>query len=110
MARVYIGNLGLDCREHDVEKLFRDYGRITDIHLKGVYGFLNFDDKRDASDAIKEVNGRSFNGGRFVESLSHYHIQLLNQKYFQDPCGLCQGAERSRWTRQVRPRRAEEKF
>jgi len=64
MARVYIGNLGLDCREHDVEKLFRDYGRITDIHLKGVYGFLNFDDKRDASDAIKEVNGRSFNGGR----------------------------------------------
>jgi len=64
MARVYIGNLGVDCRESDIEKLFKDYGRITDIHLKGVYGFLNFDDKRDASDAIKEVNGRSFNGGR----------------------------------------------
>lgn len=64
MARVYIGNLGTDCRESDIEKLFRDYGRITAIDLKGVYGFVNFDDKRDAADAIRDVDGKSFNGGR----------------------------------------------
>lgn len=64
MARVYIGNLGTDCRESDIEKLFRDYGRVTAIDLKGVYGFINFEDKRDAADAIRDVDGKSFNGGR----------------------------------------------
>jgi len=64
MSRVYIGNLTPDCRESDVERLFRGYGRITDIELKGVYGFLNFDSKQDAEDAIREVNGRIMNGER----------------------------------------------
>jgi len=64
MSRIFIGNLGEDCRERDIEKLFKDCGKITEIDLKGVYGFLNFDDKRDASDAIKYMDGKSFNGGR----------------------------------------------
>ena len=43
------------------------------VWLQGQYGFLEVEDKEDASDAIREVNGRSFNGGRIkVEYANAY--------------------------------------
>ena len=32
--------------------------------FQGQYGFMEIDDKRDAEDAIKDINGKDFNGGR----------------------------------------------
>ena len=46
--------------------MFFSYGRISEINLKGAYGFINFDDRRDASDAVRDIDGKSFNGGRYV--------------------------------------------
>eukprot|EP00092_Neocalanus_flemingeri_P039971 GFUD01043540.1.p1 GENE.GFUD01043540.1~~GFUD01043540.1.p1 ORF type:complete len:338 (+),score=92.23 GFUD01043540.1:51-1016(+) len=63
MPRLFLGNLGNDCRERDIEKLFRDYGELRNVNIKRQYGFLELDDKRDAEDAIRDVNGQSFNGG-----------------------------------------------
>jgi len=34
------------------------------VNIKGLYGFVEMDDKRDAEDAIRDLNGKSFNGGR----------------------------------------------
>ena len=68
MPRLFLGNLGNDCRQRDIEKLFDGFGELRNVNIKGQYGFLEMDDKRDAEDAIKEVNGRSFNGGRYVYS------------------------------------------
>jgi len=63
MPRLFLGNLGNDCRESDIERLFRGYGRLRNVNIKGQYGFLEMDDKDDAADAIRDVNGKSFNGG-----------------------------------------------
>ena len=37
---------------------------LTRMTFQGQYGFMEIDDKRDAEDAIKDINGKNFNGGR----------------------------------------------
>jgi hypothetical protein len=34
------------------------------INIKGKYGFIELDEAEDAEDAVKELDGKSFNGGR----------------------------------------------
>jgi len=64
MPRLFLGNLGHDCRLRDIEKLFKNYGELRNVNIKGKYGFLEMDDREDAEDAIKDLDGKSFNGGR----------------------------------------------
>ena len=86
--KVYLGNIPDDTRDRDVEKLFKGYGRIRNVVIKvshqesgclefdssyncdfqrneqGTYGFCEFDDMRDAQDAVKDLDGSRFLGGR----------------------------------------------
>ena len=64
--RVYIGNLGSDVRERDVEKFFKGFGKLGEISIKNGYGFVDFDDYRDADDACYEMNGRDLLGDRYT--------------------------------------------
>ncbi|XP_009693674.1 PREDICTED: serine/arginine-rich splicing factor 5, partial [Cariama cristata] len=45
-------------REKDVERFFKGYGRIRDIDLKRGFGFVEFEDPRDADDAVYELDGK----------------------------------------------------
>ncbi|KAH6783612.1 serine/arginine-rich 22 [Perilla frutescens var. hirtella] len=70
MSRVYVGNLDPRVSERDLEDEFRSFGVIRSVWVARRppgYAFIDFDDRRDAQDAIKEIDGR--NGWR-VE-LSH---------------------------------------
>jgi len=63
--RIYVGNLPMDIKEHEIDDLFYKYGRITDIEIKRpsrppAYCFVSFDHPRDAEDAIY---------GRYVSSI-----------------------------------------
>ena len=35
-CRLYIGNLPSDCRERDLDRFFKGYGRMTDVLIKQV--------------------------------------------------------------------------
>ena len=37
----------------DIEKFLKGYGRIRNISVKEGFGFAEFDDRRDADDAVK---------------------------------------------------------
>ena len=63
MARLFLGNLGSNYRDRELERLFRGYGRCK-FDLKGVYGFVDIDDWKDATDAVRDIDGKLFNGGR----------------------------------------------
>lgn len=63
-TRVFIGRLPHNCRERDLDKFFRNYGRLKEIILKNGYGFVEFDDIRDAEDAVYDLNGRELLGER----------------------------------------------
>lgn len=64
--RVYVGRLSHRARESDVERFFRGYGKVRDIMLKNGFGFVEFDDLRDAEDAIHDLNGRDLCGERVM--------------------------------------------
>uniref|UniRef100_A0A915BBJ1 RRM domain-containing protein n=1 Tax=Parascaris univalens TaxID=6257 RepID=A0A915BBJ1_PARUN len=69
-ARVYIGRLSYRASERDIEHFFRGYGRIRDIVLKNGFGFVEFDDPRDADDAVYELNGKDLCGERIILEFS----------------------------------------
>ncbi|XP_046387817.1 serine-arginine protein 55 isoform X12 [Ischnura elegans] len=65
-TRVYIGGLPYGVREKDLERFFKGYGRIRDVLIKNGYGFVEFDDYRDADDAVYELNGKELLGERVI--------------------------------------------
>ncbi|CAG2245516.1 SFRS4_5_6 [Mytilus edulis] len=68
-TRVYIGRLSYHAREKDVERFFKGFGKVRDVMLKNGYGFVEFEDHRDADDAVYELNGKDLCGERI--SLEH---------------------------------------
>lgn len=63
-TRVFMGNLSHQATERDVEKFFKGYGILEEISLKQGYGFVEFEDSRDADDAINDLDGKSICGRR----------------------------------------------
>ncbi|KAJ3407984.1 serine arginine-rich splicing factor [Chytridiales sp. JEL 0842] len=58
------GKLPRDATERDVKKLFREFGPIRDVRLLIGFGFVEFDDSRDARDAVDKLDGTRFLGER----------------------------------------------
>ena len=65
-TRIYVGNLPPDIRTKDIEDLFYKYGKIVFIDLKNRRGppfaFVEFDDPRDADDAVYARDGYDYDG------------------------------------------------
>nr|CAN71592.1 hypothetical protein VITISV_015931 [Vitis vinifera] len=73
---IYVGNLPSDIREYEIEDLFYKYGRILDVELKipprpPCYCFVEFENSRDAEDAIRGRDGYNFDGCRLRVELAH---------------------------------------
>lgn len=66
--RVFIGHLNPDARARDLDRFFRDNGfkHVKDINLKLGYAFVEFEDKKDADDAVYELDKKSFFGSRIT--------------------------------------------
>ena len=77
---LFIGRIPFDTRVRELEDVFVKYGRIIRCDVKrGTYetplcacsnilgyGFVEFEDVRDAEDAVKYCDGMRFLGGRMV--------------------------------------------
>ncbi|CAH1415055.1 unnamed protein product [Lactuca virosa] len=62
MSRVYVGNLDPRVNEREIEDEFRTFGVIRSVWVARRppgYAFVDFDDKRDAQDAIRELDGKN---------------------------------------------------
>ncbi|XP_038708912.1 serine/arginine-rich-splicing factor SR34-like [Tripterygium wilfordii] len=73
---LYVGNLPGDIREREVEDLFYKYGPISHVDLKipprpPGYAFVEFEEARDAEDAIRGRDGYDFDGHRLRVELAH---------------------------------------
>jgi len=103
MPRLFLGNLGYDCRTRDLEDLFKNYGPVSNINVKGKYGFVEIDNKEDAEDAIHDLDGKSFNGGRI-------RIEFSNAYTGDYRGGSSRGRSRSRDRYDAPPRFSDGRF
>uniref|UniRef100_A0A7N0UGY2 RRM domain-containing protein n=1 Tax=Kalanchoe fedtschenkoi TaxID=63787 RepID=A0A7N0UGY2_KALFE len=76
LRTLYVGNLPGDVREREVEDIFYKYGPIAHIDLKVPpkppgYAFVEFEEARDAEDAIRGRDGYDFTGYRLRVELAH---------------------------------------
>ena len=64
--KVYVGNLPDHIRFRDLKDLFYKYGKVVDVdlhHRRGAtFAFVQFEDIRDAEDAVTERDGYPFEG------------------------------------------------
>lgn len=70
MSKVYIGRISERTRERDLEEAFSKYGKIHDINVKRGFAFIAYADPRDASDAIRAMDGVEFDGSRIIVEIS----------------------------------------
>ena len=65
---VYVGHLDYRTRERDLYDVFDRYGRVARVDLKNRFAFVDYDDERDAEDAIRDMDGRTLDGERYSVS------------------------------------------
>ena len=64
---MFLGNLPPDCKVSDIQQFLEKYGRVRNVLIKqGKYGFAEFDDPRDADDAVYELDGKRLLGSRIT--------------------------------------------
>ena len=75
--RIYIGKLHYDVREKDIERFFKDFGKINDINMKNGYAFV-----------VSYIGGGGGGGGGVSRpSMSACLIESKKDRTGQDICG-----------------------
>jgi len=69
-TRLFVGRLGHNMRERDLHDLFSKYGRIVNCSMKTTYGFVEFENPRDARDAVNAMDGYRLDGSRIAVEFS----------------------------------------
>lgn len=73
--KVYIGDLGSNASKVDIEDAFSAYGRLTSVWVARNppgFAFVEFEDARDADDAVRALDGRTICGRRVRVELSNH--------------------------------------
>ena len=82
-TKVYIGNLGSHPPSTaEVEKEMSYYGKLVSVWIARRppgFGYIEFEDPRDAKDAIRDLDGRSDEG--FFSFLRTLKIKFFNVKF-----------------------------
>ncbi|WFD31923.1 hypothetical protein MSPP1_002965 [Malassezia sp. CBS 17886] len=64
--RLYLGRLPPNVMREDITDLFRGLGRLVDVRVLSGFGFVEFDDARDAETAVRDFDGSDFMGERIA--------------------------------------------
>ena len=65
-CELFVGNLNPEVRMRDLENCFGRYGKIVRCDLKKNFGFIQFEDRRDAEEAIRKENNRRLLGSEMT--------------------------------------------
>merc|ERR1712142_491436 len=65
--KVYVGNLGNNGSKSELERVFAYYGTLKNVWVARNppgFAFVEFEDQRDAEDAVHDLDGRTICGVR----------------------------------------------
>lgn len=72
-CKVYVGNLGSSASKHEIESAFGKYGPLRNVWVARNppgFAFVEFEDKRDAEDACRSLDGSRCCGTRIRVEMS----------------------------------------
>ncbi|EDS37122.1 conserved hypothetical protein [Culex quinquefasciatus] len=72
-CKVYVGNLGSSASKHEIESAFGKYGPLRNVWVARNppgFAFVEFEDKRDAEDACRSLDGQRCCGTRIRVEMS----------------------------------------
>ena len=87
--KLFVANFTKDTTEDELDELFRTYGKIRSVSIftdwntgesRG-FGFVEFDDVKDAEQAIEELDSKRWNG-------RHLKVQEAQSKPWRVPGDL----------------------
>lgn len=73
-CKVYVGNLGSGAAKHEIESAFGKYGPLRNVWVARNppgFAFVEFEDARDAEDAVRALDGTRICGTRVRVEMSH---------------------------------------
>ncbi|XP_011345274.1 serine/arginine-rich splicing factor 7-like isoform X2 [Ooceraea biroi] len=79
-GKVYVGDLGSNASKQDLEDAFSYYGPLQNVWVARNppgFAFVEFEDQRDAEDAVRGLDGRTICGRRV-------RVELSNGKKLRD--------------------------
>ena len=74
MTRIFVGGLPEDASRSELEREFEYFGRMKDVWVARNppgFGFIIFDDARDAEDAVRDMDGKRICGSRIRVEFAH---------------------------------------
>ncbi|BFZ04185.1 hypothetical protein BsWGS_07224 [Bradybaena similaris] len=72
-CKVYVGDLGYGCAKQELEEKFSKYGQLRNVWVARKppgFAFVEFEDSRDAEDAVRALDGAKINGRRVRVEMS----------------------------------------
>ncbi|XP_015187329.1 PREDICTED: RNA-binding protein 1-like isoform X3 [Polistes dominula] len=72
-CKVYIGNLGSSASKHEIESAFNKYGPLRNVWVARNppgFAFVEFEDPRDAEDAVRGLDGTRCCGTKIKVEMS----------------------------------------
>ena len=72
-TKVYVGNLSNNVSKYELEDVFNRYGKLKNVWVARNppgFAFVEFEDERDAYDAVKALDGTRICGSRAVVSIT----------------------------------------
>ena len=58
---LFVGNISRNARAEDIEKEFKNFGPCR-LKFKGSYAFIEYEEERDAEEAIRSIHNKSIGG------------------------------------------------
>lgn len=74
-AKVYVGGLGDEGKKEEIERAFKNFGPVHDVWVARNppgFAFVEFEDLRDAEDAIKALDGKTICGMQVRVEMSRH--------------------------------------
>jgi len=83
--RLYLGRLPPDTRPEDVQKHFDGYGKISECRVMTGFGFVEFENSKDADDVVQAFNGKPLMGQSIIVEFAKDSRRRDDRDYGRPP-------------------------
>ncbi|KAI9328737.1 RNA-binding domain-containing protein [Obelidium mucronatum] len=91
--RIYVGKLPRDVTDREIRRHFDEFGRIREVRILVGFAFVEYEDSRDARDAVEKLDGSRFLGERIVVEPSKVQREDRNRDRDRDSRDAPRGAK-----------------